>query len=101
MVEIRNYIDGKQLAAASGAWLDDHEPATGKIYARIPDSDGRDVEAAVAAAARAYPAWSATPADERGRWLLKLAALVERDLEKLARAECVDNGKPLDLARSL
>ncbi|HEV2112271.1 MAG TPA: aldehyde dehydrogenase, partial [Gammaproteobacteria bacterium] len=46
-------------------------------------------------------AWSATPADERGRWLLKLAALVERDLEKLARAECVDNGKPLDLARSL
>lgn len=101
MVEIRNYIDGKQLAAASGAWLDDHEPATGKVYARIPDSDGRDVEAAVAAAARAYPAWSATSAEERGRWLLKLAALVERDLEKLARAECVDNGKPLGLARSL
>ena len=101
MLEIRNYIDGKLLAAASGGWLDDHEPATGKVYARIPDSDGRDVDAAVAAADRAFPAWSATPAEERSRWLLRLAELVERDLEKLVRAESVDNGKPVDLARRL
>lgn len=101
MLELKNYIDGKLLAAASGGWLDDHEPATGKAYARIPDSDGRDVETAVAAAARAFPAWSATPAEERSRWLLKLAELVERDLEKLVRAESVDNGKPVDLARRL
>ena len=101
MLEIRNYIDGKQLAASGGGWLDDFEPATGQRYARLPDSDARDIDAAVAAAARAYPAWSATPAEARGRWLLKLADLVERDLEKLARAESVDNGKPLDLARSL
>ena len=101
MIEIRNYIDGKQLAAASGGWLDDAEPATGKTYARIPDSDGRDVEAAVAAAVRAFPAWSATPAEQRSQWLLKLAALVERDAEQLVRAESVDNGKPVALARRL
>ena len=101
MLEIRNYIDGKLLAPASGGWLDDHEPATGKVYARIPDSDGRDVDAAVAAADRAFPAWSAAPAEERSRWLLKLAELVERDMEKLAHAESVDNGKPVDLARHL
>ena len=101
MLEIRNYIDGKQLAAASGRWLDDHEPATGKTYARIPDSDEHDIESAVQAAARAFPAWSATAADVRSQWLMKLAALVERDLEKLAHAESTDNGKPIGLARSL
>ena len=101
MLEIRNYIGGKLQPASSGGWLDDFEPATGKVYARIPDSGATDVDAAVTAAARAFPAWSALPGEERGRWLLKLAELIERDLEKLAHAESVDNGKPVDLARRL
>ena len=101
MLEIRNYIDGKQLAAASGGWLDDFEPATAAIYARLPDSSTADVDMAVAAASKAFPAWSALPGEERGRWLLKLADLVERDSERLARAESVDSGKPVDLARRL
>jgi len=101
MLEIKNYIGGKLTPAASGAWLDNYEPATGKVYARVPDSTAADVEAAVAAASKAFPAWSGLPAAERSQWLLKLAALVERDLEKLARAESVDNGKPVDLARRL
>ena len=101
MVELKNYIGGKLQPASSGRWLDDHEPATAKVYARIPDSDGADVDAAVVAAAKAFPAWSGLSGEDRGRWLLKLADLVERDLEKLARAESVDNGKPVDLARRL
>ena len=100
MLEIRNYIDGKQLAA-SGGWLDDFEPATAAIYARLPDSSTADVDMAVAAASKAFPAWSALPGEERGRWLLKLADLVERDSERLARAESADSGKPVDLARRL
>jgi aminomuconate-semialdehyde/2-hydroxymuconate-6-semialdehyde dehydrogenase len=101
MVEIRNYIGGKLRPASSGGWLDDFEPATGKVYARIPDSSPADVDAAVAAATAAFPAWSALSGEERGRWLLKLADLIERDMEKLVRAESVDNGKPVDLARRL
>jgi aminomuconate-semialdehyde/2-hydroxymuconate-6-semialdehyde dehydrogenase len=101
MVELKNYIGGKLQPAHSGRWLDDFEPATGKVYARTPDSDTTDVDAAVAAAAKAFPAWSALSGEERGRWLLKLADLIERDLEKLARAESIDNGKPVDLARRL
>jgi len=101
MLEIRNYIGGKLQPASSEGWLDDHEPATGKVYARIPDSGAADVDAAVSAATKAFPAWSALPSEERGRWLLKLADLIERDMEKLARAESVDNGKPVDLARGL
>jgi aminomuconate-semialdehyde/2-hydroxymuconate-6-semialdehyde dehydrogenase len=101
MVELKNYIGGKLQPASSGGWLDDFEPATGKVYARIPDSSGVDVDAAVAAATEAFPAWSALSGEERGRWLLTLADLIERDMEKLSRAESVDNGKPLDLARRL
>src|SRR5580704_18120840 len=101
MIEIRNYIGGKLQPASSGGWLDDLEPATGKVYARIPDSGIADVDAAVAAATKAFPAWSALSGEERGRWLLKLADLIERDMEKLARAESVDNGKPVDLAQRL
>ncbi|OLE68036.1 MAG: 2-hydroxymuconic semialdehyde dehydrogenase, partial [Bacteroidetes bacterium 13_1_20CM_4_60_6] len=77
------------------------EPATGKPYSLVPDSDARDVEMAVAAAEQAFPAWSKTPAADRSRILLRIADLIERDLEKLARAESIDTGKPLSLARSL
>ena len=101
MTELKNYIGGRLQPAHSGGWLDDYEPATAKVYARLPDSDAADVDAAVVAATKAFPTWSALSGEERGRWLLKLAELIERDLEKLARAESVDNGKPLDLARRL
>ncbi|HVC36832.1 MAG TPA: aldehyde dehydrogenase [Gammaproteobacteria bacterium] len=101
MQKLANYIDGKLVPSASGGWLEDFEPATGQTYARIPDSHKSDIDNAVAAAQRAYPAWSVTPAAERGAWLHKLAALVERDLEKLSQAESVDSGKPITLARSL
>ncbi len=98
---ILNYIDGKFTEPAGGAYFDDIEPATGAICARVPDSDGRDVDAAVRAAAKAFPAWSATPAEQRSRVLLRIAALIEERLEELARVESVDTGKPLSMARTL
>jgi len=100
-IKIRNFIDGQFVEPAGGKYLDNIEPATGKAYSQVPDSDARDVEAAVVAAEKAFPAWSKTPAAERSRLLLRIADLIERDLEKLARAESIDTGKPLSLARSL
>jgi aminomuconate-semialdehyde/2-hydroxymuconate-6-semialdehyde dehydrogenase len=99
MQEILNYIDGRHLPA--GGWLDDFDPATGEVHARVASSDARDVDAAVAAALRAFPAWSATPAEERSRALRRIARLIERDLDKLARAESIDTGKPLQVSRTL
>ncbi|HVA54219.1 MAG TPA: aldehyde dehydrogenase [Gammaproteobacteria bacterium] len=101
MRKLANYIDGKLVPAATDDWLEDFEPATGQVYARVPDSRKADIDTAVAAAQRAFPAWSATPAAERGEWLHRLAALIERDLGKLSHAESVDSGKPIALARSL
>ena len=100
-IQIQNFIDGQFVPPIDGKYLDNIEPATGNTYSLVPDSGFRDVELAVAAAERAFPAWSRTPAAERSRILLRIADLIERDLERFARAESIDNGKPLSLARSL
>ncbi len=99
--KILNFIGGEFSGAASGRRLDDIDPAVGKPYCHLPDSDSRDAEQAVRAAAKAFPAWAATPAAERSRLLLKIADLIEKNLESLAMAECVDTGKPLSLARGM
>src|SRR3954462_482768 len=99
--KIRNFIEGQFVEPIGGKYLDNIEPATGKPYSLVPDSDERDVELAVAAAEKAFAAWSKTSAENRSRILLRIADLIERDLEKLARAESIDTGKPLSLARSL
>jgi aminomuconate-semialdehyde/2-hydroxymuconate-6-semialdehyde dehydrogenase len=99
--QLRNFIDGQFVAPVGGKYLDNIEPATGKPYSQVPDSDSRDVEAAVAAAEKAFEKWSKTPAAERSRILLRIGDIIERDLEKFALAESIDTGKPLSLARSL
>jgi aminomuconate-semialdehyde/2-hydroxymuconate-6-semialdehyde dehydrogenase len=98
---IRNFIDGKFVEPVGGKFLDNIEPATGKPYSQVPDSDAKDVDLAVTAAEKAFLAWPKQPAAERSTILLRIADLIERDLEKLARAESIDTGKPLSLARSL
>ena len=67
MDKIANYIDGELQEPLGGRYLDNVDPATGAVYSQIPDSDGADVNAAVDAAERAFPAWSETPAAERSR----------------------------------
>ncbi|MBV9214636.1 MAG: aldehyde dehydrogenase [Acidobacteria bacterium] len=101
MQKIENYIGGELVAAVSGGCLDNFEPATGHVYSLIPDSDAADVENAVAAAKAAFPGWSSTPAEERFTILMRLVSLIERDLDSLALAESIDNGKTLAIAKRL
>ena len=101
MDTLTNFINGQSVPPAGGKYLDVTEPATGRVYARVPDSGAEDVNAAVSAARAAFPAWAALPVAERSRALLRLADLIEADLEPLARAESIDTGKPIALARSL
>ncbi len=101
MQHIPNFIGGKHVGPESGSYLDNTDPATGQVYSRVADSDGRDVEVAVQAATHAFPGWSRTPVAERSRLLLDIAQRIEANLESLARAECVDTGKPLRLARAV
>ncbi len=101
MEKILNYIDGRLVEPAARGFFENIEPATGEAYSVAPDSDERDVQAAVAAAERAFPAWSSTPAAERSRLLLRLADLIEENREELAQAESRDSGKPVSLARQV
>src|SRR5437867_3924967 len=101
LARIRNFIDGEFLEPIGGKYLDNIEPATGKPYAQVADSDAQDVDLAVTAAEKAFCDWSKKPAADRSRFLLQIAVLIERDLEKFARAESIDTGKPISLARSL
>jgi len=96
-----NFIDGCFRPARGGATTVAQNPATGQTIATVPDSTAHDVNEAVAAAARAFPEWSTRPAEERAALLMRLADLVERDLDAFALAESENTGKPLSLARSL
>lgn len=98
MDTLSHYIRGLVTPPAAGAYLDKVDPATGSVVARVPAGDARDIEQAVAAAQAAFPAWSALPASERSRVLLRLADLIDRDRDRLAQAESRDTGKPLALA---
>lgn len=99
MQKIQNYIGGKLVNPHSGKFLDNYNPAEGKVYSLIPDSDADDVNAAAVAAQKAFPSWSSMAVEKRSAILSKIADLIDRDLETLAIAESVDNGKPVSLAR--
>ncbi len=101
MERILNYIGGETVPATNDGWIDVHTPATGEVYAALADSDTEDVERAVLAAERAFPAWNALGREGRSTILLKLAGLIEQDLDRFAIAESRDNGKPVSLARKV
>ena len=101
MQKIKNYINGVLVEPISGNYLDNYNPSTGKVYSLIPDSNEQDVELAVKAAQDAFPIWSALPTQKRSALLIRLSELIEKNLEKFAVAESVDNGKPVWLARTV
>ncbi len=101
MEKLKNYIGGELVDPHANQWLDNIEPATGRVYSLIPDSDERDVEMAVEAAREAFPAWSDMPIEKRSAILLRIADLIDAKMDQLATAESIDNGKPVSLAREI
>jgi aminomuconate-semialdehyde/2-hydroxymuconate-6-semialdehyde dehydrogenase len=101
MKRILNFIDGKWVEPIGKKYFDNINPAKGEVYSVIPDSDASDIAQAVVAAKNAFPAWSKTNINDRYRVLSRIADLIEENLDDLALAESVDNGKPLKLARTI
>jgi aminomuconate-semialdehyde/2-hydroxymuconate-6-semialdehyde dehydrogenase len=95
---LKNYVNGELIDPLNGLYIDNFEPATGKIYGQIPDSGEEDVALAVEAAADAFPSWSVMSVQERGKILERIASLIEEQHESLAHIESKDNGKPVKLA---
>jgi aminomuconate-semialdehyde/2-hydroxymuconate-6-semialdehyde dehydrogenase len=101
MEVIQNYINGNFKTANSGNELDVYNPATAVVYAKLPDSDASDIEEAVQGAKTAFKMWSSTSNEERHDFLMKIANAIEEQQDELALAECMDNGKPLWLAKAV
>ena len=90
-----NFIGGKFVAPLDGQYFDVITPISGKVYTQAARSTEADINLALDAAHAAKDAWSATAPAERAGVLLKIADRLEQNLEKLAYAETVDNGKPI------
>ncbi len=98
MEKIQNFINGAYCPPTNGQYIDNVEPATGKVYCLIPNSDDKDVELAVQAAEAAFPVWSAMSIEERGAVMMRVSKGIEARMDEFVAAESRDNGKPISLA---
>lgn len=98
MEKLQNFINGTYVPPKNGQYIDNYEPATGQVYALIPDSDEEDVVDAVEAAEKAFPVWSKMSIEERSKILVRLSEGIEKNMDEFVQAESRDNGKPVSLA---
>ena len=94
------FINGKFVAPKSGKYFPTINPATGKVLAKIADANAKDVDLAVLAARNAYTkVWSKMPAAERGKYLYRIARILQERAREFAVLETLDNGKPIRESR--
>ncbi|MCK8523934.1 aldehyde dehydrogenase [Aquimarina sp. D1M17] len=101
MEKILNYINGEFKAPIQNNWLENYNPSIGEVYGQIPNSTSEDIQLAYEAAKLAFPSWSQTTLQQRSEILSNIATGIIDNLDELAKAESIDNGKPLTLAKSV
>src|SRR6476646_8392046 len=99
MEALTNFVGGRWVPSRATEFLDVHNPATGEVIARTPMSTGEDLDAAVAAAEKAFPAWRDTPPTVRARAMFRFPELLNERFEELARTVAREHGKSLDESR--
>ncbi|OZI17453.1 methylmalonate-semialdehyde dehydrogenase (CoA acylating) [Bordetella genomosp. 7] len=99
MKKLSHYIGGHAYEGRSGRYTEGFNPATGEVASSIPLASPEDVDAAVAAARAAFPAWSETPALKRARILFKFKALLDQHQDELAALITAEHGKVLSDAK--
>lgn len=90
---MKPYINGQYIDSKSEKFNTIYDPSTGKAIAQVPCCTKEEVEAAIAAAKAAYPAWKNTPVRKRAAIMMKLHSLIERDMDELTRLVATENGK--------
>jgi malonate-semialdehyde dehydrogenase (acetylating) / methylmalonate-semialdehyde dehydrogenase len=99
VLTIDNFIGGRWVTSHATNVFDVHNPATGDVIGRTPLSTAADVDAAVTAAADAFPAWRDTPVNARAQVLYRFKNVLEEHFEELARLVTTEHGKTLDESR--
>lgn len=95
-----NFIGGKFTPPVKGEYFDNISPIDGKVFTQAARSTKEDIELALDAAHAAFPAWSKMAVTERSNILLKVAQVIEDNLEYLATVETIDNGKAIRETRA-
>jgi aldehyde dehydrogenase len=93
--QYENFIGGKWTSPIKGEYFDNKSPVDGNTFTKIARSTSEDIDAAIDAAWKAAPEWNSSSATKRSNLLLKIADVMEQNLETLARAETWDNGKAI------
>ena len=99
MEPLTNFVGGSWVPSRATEFLDVHNPATGEVIARTPLSTGEDLDAAVAAAEKAFPGWRDTPPTVRARAMFRFRELLNESFEELARTVTREHGKTLEESR--
>jgi malonate-semialdehyde dehydrogenase (acetylating) / methylmalonate-semialdehyde dehydrogenase len=96
---LQNYVGGQWIAAQAREFADVHNPAVGSVIAKTPLSTRADLDAAVQAAAKAFPGWRDTPVVQRARAMFRFVQQLEANFEEIARTVTTEHGKTIDEAR--
>ena len=99
METLENFVGGRWVPSRASQFHDVHNPATGETIARTPLSTSTEVDAAVAAASKAFPAWRDTPPVARSKVLFRFRELLEEHFEELAATVTREHGKTLNESR--
>src|SRR2546430_12455757 len=97
--DLQNFVGGGWRTPQATEWIEDTNPATGRVIARVPLSTKEDVDVAVQEALRAWDLWRETPPLDRARYFFTLRDLMEQHFEDLSRVVVQDMGKTIDEAR--
>lgn len=95
VLPVDNFIGGKFVPPVKGEYFDNISPIDGQVFSKAAKSTKEDVELALDAAHKAFPSWSKSSPIERSNVLLKIAQVIEDNLEYLATVDTLDNGKPI------
>jgi aldehyde dehydrogenase (NAD+) len=95
------FIDGKFQEPQSKKYFKTTNPANGKVLSNIAQASEKDVDRAVKAARNAFKKWSALPAKERGKYIFRIARLIQERAKELAVIESLDGGKPIRESRDI
>ncbi len=101
MKNILNYINGELVPPKKTKYLNVYNPANGKIYAKCPNSDNSDLKDAINSAKKAHSKWKNLTNENRRDILFKIADELEKNKEKFALAETIDNGKPINDSQTI
>ena len=101
MKKISNYINGKLIQPVKSNYIDIYNPSLGEVYAKCPDSDSEDLKMALKSAKKAFNQWRNSSNEYRRDIILKIADEIEKNSDKFALAETIDNGKPISDSKNI